>query len=316
MHLLKGPSTVDKAVEIGSLAIGRFQWLPAWDVPTIDEIRCKVLHDCSPVPNGGGGGKARAKELEEDLDPDGPPGWPLGIKTGEKSRFYADDVAEIVKRLPQYKIKGPGLRAVCYGQGGLWGSKSRLITVKTPVFSVDQAAKLCDGMEECTHFTVMVGPDYPSGPSTKGIPYRAEFCKGGKVSVVPFQGTHSFVGIKKDMGREVPYPPPETNDDRLPGIQDGPIFSRSDYLRLANAKLASNGADEEVEKAEAENRKLEAELGKEIEDLKKLQSGSGTKAAGLPLSLSRAELQPCCGRPLSEAPEVAKTARRRGAAFL
>ena len=35
----------------------------------------------------------------------------------------------------------------------------------------------------------------------RGIPYRAEFCRGPMVTTVDFPRTHSFVGIKKYAAR-------------------------------------------------------------------------------------------------------------------
>eukprot|EP00434_Breviolum_minutum_P029820 symbB.v1.2.026363.t1/scaffold2627.1/size74478/2 len=147
------------------------------------------------------------QEFDANGNPKGPRIWPFGVRKYEKSVWTPKDVDELRAKLPGYKIKGPGSRAICWGQGRLDGPRRRLIEMRRGVYTMEEAAAICDDMEECTHFWMTVGPEYPNVVDwEKGIPYRAEFCRGPMVSILDDTNGHSFVGIKK---RHSGAPPPK-----------------------------------------------------------------------------------------------------------
>ncbi|CAE7226437.1 unnamed protein product [Symbiodinium sp. KB8] len=202
------------------------------------------------------------QEFDEKGNPTGPPGWPFGIRPEDKEVWTPKDVEELKRRLPAYNIKGPGVRAICWGQGELVGARLRLIKRQRGVHSVEEAAQICDDLEGCTHFSIRVGPDFPMTEDIdldKGIPYRAEFCRGPMVTTVDFPRTHSFVGIKKYAAREGDLPPPENNEPPIP-LVDGPLeaFGRDQgYFAAYRSRLKRIEERERLDRLKSATHQLE-----------------------------------------------------------
>lgn len=200
---------------------------PPWMFPTVNELKCKLGYGCDgsgPIQTAAQKAAEAAEEQAKiqsskqamtDFDANGrykgPAGWPYGVvKKYEKAVWTPKDVEELKAKLPGYKIKGPGSRAICSGQGNLQGPRLRQLEVRRGVRTVEEAAGICDDLEECTHFWITVGPEYPSTHDwATGVPYQAEFCRGPMVSILDDTNSHSFVGIKKTWIRDHDAPPPK-----------------------------------------------------------------------------------------------------------
>jgi len=213
----------EHARDVAASTLAAHGFDPPWLFPTVNELKCKLGYGCSgtgPIQTAGEkaaevaeqeaklrAAKATMQEFDANGNPKGPQIWPFGVRKYEKSVWTPKDVDELRAKLPGYKIKGPGSRAICWGQGRLDGPRRRLIEMRRGVYTMEEAAAICDDMEECTHFWMTVGPEYPNVVDwEKGIPYRAEFCRGPMVSILDDTNGHSFVGIKK---RHSGAPPPK-----------------------------------------------------------------------------------------------------------
>lgn len=229
---------------------------PPWRFPTVNELKCKLGYGCDgsgPIQSAAQKAAEAAEEQAKiqssklamtDFDANGrykgPPGWPYGVvKKVEKAVWTPKDVEELKAKLLGYKIKGPGSRAICSGQGRLEGERLRLLEVRRGVRTVEEAAGICDDLEECTHFSITVGPEYPSTDDwATGVPYRAEFCRGPMVSILDDTNSHSFVGIKKTWVRDHDVPPPKMIP-RIP-LPDQPLeaYGRdAGYYRSMRANM-------------------------------------------------------------------------------
>mmetsp|Transcript_47556 Transcript_47556/g.111211 ORF Transcript_47556/g.111211 Transcript_47556/m.111211 type:complete len:320 (+) Transcript_47556:40-999(+) len=274
--------------DLVGVGLASHNFSPPWQFPSVEEVRCKLGYGCAgPGPYKTAAQQAEdaleqkarelaAKEAMQEFDadgkPTGPPAWPFGVQSDDKEIWTPKDVEELKGRLPDYKIKGPGVRAICWGQGELVGKRLRFIKYKRGVRTVEEAAHICDDMEDCTHFSIMVGPDYPSTHDwPTGIPYRAEFCRGPMVTTVDFPHTHSFVGIKKYAAREHDLPPPENNEPPLP-LPDGPLesFGRdAGYFYMYRERAKKLAEREKLDRLESGTRQLQGiEKAKSAKDVR------------------------------------------------
>eukprot|EP00933_Yihiella_yeosuensis_P003128 TRINITY_DN10555_c1_g1_i1.p1 TRINITY_DN10555_c1_g1~~TRINITY_DN10555_c1_g1_i1.p1 ORF type:complete len:244 (-),score=44.40 TRINITY_DN10555_c1_g1_i1:68-799(-) len=190
---------------------------PPWDLPTPDEVGAAYR-----VSKARGVKVPRYVHRDLCRDPlfEFPP-----LDKGLDETFTDEDLAILREKLPQYRVKGPGVYAVCEGQHGLSGDKSRLIESRHGVHSVEEAAAQCDGIPGCTHFSVTVGPSsWKSSPDKVklgvGELYRADFCKGPTVTTDTLPGSFSFAGIRKPESYLLPGPATPFRSSRL---QDGPL---------------------------------------------------------------------------------------------
>lgn len=197
-------------------------WIPASASPSPIEI-CRLEHPddvarCNdPLPKElqGHALSAREKEIMQQ--------WPLGLHPGmDVATWEPREVDHLKNKLPQYLIVGPGKYAVCHGQSGLFGAQSRLIREEEKVFTVEEAAHICDQIPECSHFSINAGPDWPHLYKPPwGIPFRAFFCKGPLVSTLSVPGVNSFVGVKRSINADLP--PVDGGDVGL--REDGPLVA-------------------------------------------------------------------------------------------
>uniref|UniRef100_A0A7S4V4P1 Uncharacterized protein n=1 Tax=Alexandrium monilatum TaxID=311494 RepID=A0A7S4V4P1_9DINO len=224
-------------------------WIPSWSAPTpyvhddaIDASRidhgpaARASSSRARGAGASGGDPAGSSEEGEGF-------WPLGVGENEPVKWTGEDVARLRDSLPGYDIQGPGVVAVCSGESGLFGRHSRLLDVRRPVFRVEEAARMCDEMPGCTHFSVTVGPDYPMGYEPRHwLPLRADLCKGPLITVKENEGVNSFVGVRR---RSAAHAPPARAAQDGEAFPDGPI----ENAQLPPAPLALSIA-----------RPLEAEL--------------------------------------------------------
>mmetsp|Transcript_33455 Transcript_33455/g.106052 ORF Transcript_33455/g.106052 Transcript_33455/m.106052 type:complete len:269 (-) Transcript_33455:32-838(-) len=202
------------------------RWIPAWAAPTpYDVYRVQQELGRTSTPRGvlpaAAAGTTPGSREERLLAADRKDFWPLGVHDNEPVVWTGDDVARLRERLPAYDIRGPGMYAICDGESGLFGAQSRLLDVRRDVAHVEDAAHMCDVLPGCTHFSVTVGPDYPFGwEPRQGMPFRADFCGGPKVTIAEVKHMNTFVGIKRTAASTTPPAEPEAEGRDLP---DGAI---------------------------------------------------------------------------------------------
>lgn len=287
--------------DVAASALAAHQFSPPWAFPTVNELRCKLGHGCAgsgPLKTAAErveeaaqqeakieAAKMAMKEYDENGKPKGPPGWPLGVRSYDKTVWTPKDVEELRAKLPKYRIKGPGSRAICWGQSRLDGPRLRLIQTKRGVRTVEQAAAICDRMEGCTHFWITVGPDYPSVKDwVTGVPYRAEFCRGPMVTVLNDLNSHSFVGIKKTWAREHALSPKP--NPAIPA-REGPLeaYGRdAGYFRSVRQEIKDLEEEQRLDHLKSEVNQLTAiekkERAKDVKaQLKAMEQTTGPCAA-------------------------------------
>jgi len=205
------------------------RWIPFWKEPRCEEWKQleKTRHPPAESPS-----KLPGADLSREEAPGAEAGakdskgkrgrgfWPLGVHSNEPVEWSAEDVAKLKERLPSYDVRGPGKYAICHGESGLFGAHSRLLATRRRVYSVEDAARMCDEWPGCTHFSVTVGPDYPMGwEPLHWLPFRADLCGGQKISIANIEGVNAFVGIKRTKQLLPPAEAPEAGE----GMPDGPI---------------------------------------------------------------------------------------------
>jgi len=207
------------------------RWVPPWREATAQDYEDMHLRL--------EGGEKRAKLMEEHMKggrfrrrgsngpgPDDQAGgiWPWGVHENEPVVWQPRDIAKVKDSLPMWEVYGPGKYAICTGQSGLTGANDRLIGQRENVFSLQEAALWCDSTPGCTHVSITMGPDWPFMPQPRqGYPFRADFCKGPKVSIDNVKGLNTFVLVRKGATGDLPPPdPPEARE-----FPDGPITPKA-----------------------------------------------------------------------------------------
>lgn len=197
-------------------------WEPQWEAPS--PLKDFKLHNLIFTYNN-------PKHLPMDVVPFG----------DELITWSKKDVARMRVLLPDYKIYGPGKVAICHGQSGLFGAKSRRISKQIGVHSVQEAAQMCDAYANCTHFSVTVGPDHILGRERRGAkPFTAEFCKGPLISMQDVDVYNTFTGL--NMPRLYPH----QFKRKMPGkvIHDGKSLRPAENAMEKDPLAASRAAAE------------------------------------------------------------------------
>lgn len=208
------------------LSLGHPHWFPPWTAPTPEEAYRAAHPEGRPrTPKQ----KWEAAKIKNALDKG------LLAYEGEPVKWSSDDVKALKMRVKNYDIEGPGKAAVCHGESGLFGKASRLLRTVRGIYHVEDAAKMCDILPKCTHFSITVGPDYAQPEEDmRGMPFRADFCKGRMVTTKDFPGMNTFVGVRKGLKAPKIDRPGSNPKDRLP---DGPV-DREALKLAARASLA------------------------------------------------------------------------------
>ncbi|CAK0853424.1 unnamed protein product [Prorocentrum cordatum] len=207
---LKAPLTQSMASE---WAKGHWDWIPPWRVPTPRDVYCRS-HTCGNNPS-------LSSVIAQQAKAPDPREW----------------VEKIRASLPNYSIQGPGAVADCGDNAEqhpyLESTEDRLLARRPGVASVEEAARECDAMPGCTHFTVTVAPVWPyvSESELRAVTPGANLCRGRDVKVQRFEHSNTFVGIKRNPARSPPADP--ATSDEGEGQLDGPM--------LACAPWASGG---------------------------------------------------------------------------
>eukprot|EP00913_Durusdinium_trenchii_P018618 g17496.t1 len=91
--------------DVAASALAAHQFSPPWAFPTVNELRCKLGHGCAgsgPLKTAAErveeaaqqeakieAAKMAMKEYDENGKPKGPPGWPLGVRSYDKTAWIS-----------------------------------------------------------------------------------------------------------------------------------------------------------------------------------------------------------------------------------